>query len=152
MTRTLLIAPLALTLATPALAGPLGHHRGPVDPDKVMARADKALDHVDATDEQRATVKALLEDAIPQMQTYRSEAGVLREEIRAVFHEDEIDRVALEDARTDLVGLFDRASATMFDLFADLAEVFSEEQRDELQALREKRKAAWRARLGLNAD
>ena len=97
-------------------------------------------------------MKALLEDAIPQMQTYRSEAGVLREEIRAVFHEDEIDRVALEDARTDLVGLFDRASATMFDLFADLAEVFSEEQRDELQALREKRKAAWRARQGLNAD
>ena len=37
-------------------------------------------------------------------------------------------------------------------MFADMADVFTLEQREELKALREKRKAAFRARLGLHAD
>ena len=54
MKRILVLAPLALTLSTPAFAGPFGHgpHRD-VNPEQVMEHADKAMDKIDATEEQR---------------------------------------------------------------------------------------------------
>lgn len=106
-------------------------------PNEVEARVDKALDAVDATGEQRATVYRLVDEIVPQAKAFRDEARALREDIRALFTEPEIDREALEVLRVEAVGLFDRATAFAFDNLADLAEVFSVEQRQKLRELHE---------------
>ena len=149
MKRTLFLAPLGLALATPALAQPFQPR--PTSPDQVMERAEHALDQVEATDAQRDTVRSIVYEAWPQFQALHEEAHALRDEIRALFSADQIDRSALELARTDLVDLFDRATYTAFGHLADLAETFSVEQREELRELREERRRAFRARFGLPA-
>lgn len=150
MNRLILIAPVALTLATPALAGPLGHgHRGEHrSPEKMLERAEHVMDEVDATDDQKSMVRSILDDALPTLQSFHTEAGQLREEIRGVFTADTIDRGALEDARLDMVDLVDRASSFFFTTLADVAEVFTPEQRTELQELRTERRSRWMKRHG----
>lgn len=139
---------LALSVPAVASAGPLGP-RGPIDQERVFERLDQSFDVVDATDEQRASARAIVEDTLPRMQSYRAEARAIREDVRAAFEAEQVDREALEGARLDLVGLFDRATSTMFDMFADVADLFSAEQREEWRAHREMRREQWRQRFGL---
>ncbi len=150
MKRMFLLAPLALALSAPALAHPPGlrHGMGPVDAEHVVSRADGVLDEVDATEAQRSSVRAILEDVVPTLQAYREEALALRQDLRAIFTAEAIDRGALEEARTDLVDLVDRVSGTALGALADLAEVFTPEQRAELRELRESRRGLrgfWRS-------
>ena len=151
MKPVLLLAPLALAVTTPALAGPFfgppPGHPGPPTADRIMDRAEEAFDQVDATETQRSSVRTILEDTLPQVRAYHEEAGVLREQIKGIFFQSEIDRDALELARTDVVDLVDRATATLFQALADLAEVFTLEQRTELRDIREARHQEMRQRF-----
>ena len=133
MKRFLLTVPTVLMLSTPALAGP-------------EERVTEALDAVEATPEQRDSVQAILDVAVPEMKAFHEEGRLLRDEIHELFHAEQIDRVALEDVRLDVVDLFDRATAAAFGHLADLSEVFSLEQREELRQLREERRRQWRER------
>ncbi|MEO0600300.1 MAG: Spy/CpxP family protein refolding chaperone [Myxococcota bacterium] len=140
---------LWVALAVPAVAsaGPLGP-RGPIDEDRVMERLDRSLDAIDASDAQRASAREIIEQTLPEMQAFRDEGNAIREDVRAAFEGEQVDRIALEDARQDLVGLFDRATGTFFAMIADVADLFTVEQRAELRAQREARRAQWRKRLG----
>ena len=133
MMRFLWAVPVTLILSSPALATP-------------QERLDEALGAVQATTEQRDSVEAILDVAVPEMKALHEEGRTLREEMTALFHADRIDRVAVDDVRVDIVDLFDRASAAAFGHLADLSEVFSAEQREELRRLREARRAEWRER------
>jgi len=145
------VAALSLTPGL-AAAGPFGPHRGPIDEDRVMERVDGALDAVEATDEQREATRDIVDDALFEMQAYRDEGRDIRTAVRAAFEQDTVDRVALESARGDLVDLFDRATATLFGMFADVADLYTPEQRAEWRAIREARRAKWRQRLGLDDE
>lgn len=131
-----------LLLALPLAFAPAAFAASPEE-----GRVQEALDAVDATPEQREDVRAILDRAIPEMKAFREEGQALREDLRQIFHTSEqIDRAALEEVRVDLVDLFDRATATAFGHLADLSEVFTVEQRQELHQLREQRRQAWRDR------
>ncbi|MEN0064801.1 MAG: Spy/CpxP family protein refolding chaperone [Myxococcota bacterium] len=134
-----------LFLAAPAMAAP------PTVPhERAMERMEEALDTVDATDAQRAATKAIVDETLPEMKAYRAEGKFIREDIRAAFEADKVDREALESARLDLVDLFDRATSTMFGMFADIADLYSPEQRAEWRKIREERRQQWRRRLGFD--
>lgn len=154
MKRTTLIlgVPVALALAATAVAAPFaggfGHRGRHHDPEKMLEHAERVMDEIDATDDQKATARTILEEAMPTVESFREEAGLLREEIKAVFQAETIDRSALEDSRQDLLDLVDRATAYGFGTMAGLAEVFTPEQRAELQELREKRRERFMERHG----
>lgn len=143
MSRTLTLVPLFLALSAPALAA-----TPEPGPEHARRHLEEALDEVEATPDQRTAARALIEDAITEMAAFREEGRALRERISGLFLEEEIDRTALEEARVEVVDLFDRASATAFENLADLAEVFTVAQRQELHALREARREEWRRRFG----
>lgn len=156
MKKLLIAAPLVVAVAAvPALAGGLGGfgHRGHrPDPERMLEHADHVMDKVDASDEQKATVRGLFEEALPTMQGFRAEAGELREEMKVVFTAETIDRLALEEARLDMMDLADRASRFVLATVADAADVFTPEQRQELQALREQRRARFLERRGAGPE
>lgn len=143
MNRTLTALPLALVLSAPAFAAPPEH-----GPEHAREHLEQALDTIDATPDQRSTARAMVEDAIGEMLAFHEEGRALRERVHGLFLDETIDRVALEDTRVEIVDLFDRASAAAFENLADLAEVFTVEQRKELRALREARVAQFRERFG----
>lgn len=140
MSRTLLVVP-ALALATPALAfgpgfgpGPDGHH----SPEERAERLDKALGEVGATEEQKSTIRTFFEETAPTLKALHDEGRQLREEMQEVFlNSPVIDRAEVELLRVDAVDLFDRASSTMLDLFVDVANVLTVEQRTQLHELKE---------------
>ncbi len=131
----------ALTISTSALARPPHPH----DPDAVLEHAQDALEHVGATPEQQTTVRSILDEALPQLSAYRDEAHDLHHELHALFEAERVDRVAVEEIRIGLVDLFDRATATAFGHLVDLSETFTVEQRAQLRAQREQRRARWRS-------
>jgi len=138
---------VALALAAPAVASAAPD--GPSSDARVLHRVDEAMDAVEATDDQRAATRAIVERTLPEMRALREEGQGIRDDVRAAFESDEVDRVALEDARLDLVDLFDRATITLFGMFADIADLYRPEQRAELRARRDARRRVWRQRLGL---
>lgn len=148
--KKLIVWAIVLFAPATALAGPFGPPRGPVDAERVMERVDATLDEVEATDAQRSATKAILDDTLPELQALRVEGKAIRDDVRAAFDADKVDRVALETARLDLVELFDRATSTMFGMFADIADLYSPEQRAEWREIREARRERWRKRLGFD--
>jgi Spy/CpxP family protein refolding chaperone len=92
----------------------------------------RVLSQVDATPAQRAAVDTLLEGAAPTLWAFKQEGAELHERGEAALDGDQIDRAALESVRKDGLALADRASAEALDLFVDLANVLTVEQRAEL--------------------
>jgi Spy/CpxP family protein refolding chaperone len=118
------------------------------DPGPVAERISETLDRIDATPDQRSAIRERVESARATLQGFRTEAQELREQIHAALFGETVDRAALEEDRLELVDLFDRATATAFDLFADVSEVLTPEQRAELHRIRDQglaeRIAQWR--------
>jgi protein CpxP len=108
-------------------------------PPEVAERVDHAMDAVSATEAQRQTVKDILAEQVPHLQALRTEAQALREEIRAAFTAEQLDRQEIGELRLELVDLFDRGTELGFSLMMDLSEVFTPEQRAQLAELRAKR-------------
>ncbi len=120
----------ALAAATPAFAG----DRMP-DPERMRARAEHVFDSVDATPRQRVEAWRLLEGAIDEMRAYREEGRALRERLMSALVASEIDRGEVRSVRGDLVDLFDRATDRGFEVLVGIAELFTPEQRLQMQEL-----------------
>lgn len=117
-------------------AGPMHHGKPPASPDEARAHIGQvvghALDRVDATADQRARVDEVLDGAAPQLWTLHGEGHDLHKEVRDLLTAEKIDRVALEEARKDLVSLVDRGSKVVLGSLADTAEALTPEQRRQL--------------------
>lgn len=122
--------------------GPGCHRGGPESAEQLRDMmgfgADRALDKVDATDDQRADVEAVLDGLAPQLYALRAEHESIRSQVQAALTGPTVDRAALEEARQDGLALADKASALMMDGLADAAEALEAGQRQELAD-------AWRA-------
>jgi Spy/CpxP family protein refolding chaperone len=98
-------------------------------PPHAEERAERALDAVKATEEQRSAFWKLFEETVPKMKALHDEAHALRDELKTVLLVETIDRAALEDLRVDAVDLFDRGTQVVFAHVADVAELFTVPQR-----------------------
>ena len=109
------------------------------DPERAKAHAAVAVEWafraVDATDQQKEEGRVVVERLIDQLVPLREEHVVHRQAVARELLEPQIDRAALEQLRTEGLGLADEASRIMVDGVADLAEVLSPEQRAELLEL-----------------
>jgi Spy/CpxP family protein refolding chaperone len=110
------------------------------DPAPVEGRAterlDAALDRVEATPQQRDQAHARLDDALGEARALRERALDVRERVHDALFGAAVDRKALERARTDLMAVVDDGTSLFFDAAADLAELFTAEQRAELHQFR----------------
>lgn len=127
------IAALLATLST----------AGAAPPEPLAERAEQAFDAVDATDAQRTEARSVLAHRREALAGFRDEGEQLRARFRALFLAPEIDRAALEDARIDAVDLLDRSTSVSLGMLADLAEVFTPEQRAVFQERREQMRERW---------
>jgi Spy/CpxP family protein refolding chaperone len=134
---TLLAAPIALAGAGYAkgFQGP-GHH-GPPSPEMAHWMADKALDEVEATDDQRAAIHDIFDDGLVEMTDIHERGHELREAFR-----EAIDAGAsaedLEALRLEAVALFDEGSRVMVSHVAEARGELTDAQWQELQELRER--------------
>ena len=113
-----------------------GHHGGPPDPEEVRAHldffAERMLGKVDATDEQTARVKTILNGSVDELFLIGDSHRAQREQLREILASPEVDREALEALRASGIELADAASQVLARSLADVADVLTVEQRTEL--------------------
>jgi Spy/CpxP family protein refolding chaperone len=109
------------------------------DPERAKAHAAVAVEWafraVDATKQQQEEGRVVVERLIDQLVPLREQHLAHRQAVARELLEPQIDRAALEQLRTEGLGLADEASLIIVDGAADLAEVLSPEQRAELLEL-----------------
>lgn len=134
------VALLGAALATPAVGAPFGrwrHHSHDAESVKEHARfgAEWMLRYVDASEEQEDQVYGIIDRAVSELFPVTEQHRGHREEMVRILREPEVDRAALEELRRAELELADEASQSLVDALADLVEVLTPEQREELLAL-----------------
>ena len=112
-----------------------GHGRA-IDPAHVTERLQHAsawaLGSVDATDEQREHIDAILAKAVDDVFPLRAEHRAHRRDLIAELARPQLDRGALERIRTAELALADKATARLLEAVVAAAEVLDPEQRQGL--------------------
>ena len=114
-----------------------GHRHGHMDdPEKAIERLQHGSAHVlgrvDATDEQRERVDAILAETVNDIFPLRKEFREHRRDLIAELARPEVDRAALEQIRAAKLAIADTVSARMLDSVVAIAEVLDPEQRQQL--------------------
>jgi Spy/CpxP family protein refolding chaperone len=108
------------------------------DPDAAKRHAGMAVEWalrgVDASDEQKQQARRITDRLIDELGPLAAKHGEHREAIHRALSGSEIDREALERLRRQELTLADQASKLAVDAFADLGEVLTPQQRQELIA------------------
>ena len=111
-------------------------HHHPFDAGEITSfvqhRIGHALSRVDATQEQRDKIDAIVKAAIPDVLAMHKDHAARREKALAIFKADTIDRAALEAMRAERLSAGDAASKRIVQAVADAAEVLKPEQRRQL--------------------
>ena len=97
------------------------------------------LDDVDASDAQRQQVQSIITAHNETLNSMRDAGKKLHQESRALLSAPTIDRTALENLRQQQIASFDRSSREMTAMLADIAEVLTPEQRQQLAEKMQKR-------------
>jgi Spy/CpxP family protein refolding chaperone len=133
-TALLLALPLAAGGAATAFAQPPhGWGGGPGAMHEHMQRhMGKLLDEVGATAQQKAQIKAIWDQAKPQLQAFHEQQRQLHEQLRAAMTAPTIDTATIEKLRRDGVQLMDKQSSVVTQAFVGSAQVLSPDQRKQL--------------------
>ncbi len=105
-----------------------GHAMGMFD----GQHAEHMLDAVNATPEQRAQVKQILQAAKADMSAQRGVGRQLREQSQALFAQPTVDARAAETLRQQMMAQHDQASKRTLQLMLDVSRVLTPEQRKTL--------------------
>jgi len=127
-TTTIALAALA---AQPAAAMP---HGGPDGPGAYgmmggPRMAERMLDAVNATPEQRAQVKQIVEAARTDLRAQHDAGRRQREDAMALFTQPTVDARAAEALRQQMLAQHDQASKRMLQVMLDVSRVLTPEQR-----------------------
>lgn len=98
----------------------------------VAWKTDYMLDQVEASDDQRTKVQAIVASALTDMEEFRDLKREDRQGLIAALTDETIDRDALEGLRLRKIEAVDRMSQRMLTAIADAAEVLTPAQRKEL--------------------
>lgn len=93
---------------------------------------ERMLDRVDATAEQRAQIKTIMQGAMTEMQAQRGSRQAMHEQAMALFTQPTVDARAAEALRVQQVARFDAASKRMLQAMLDVSRVLTPEQRQRL--------------------
>lgn len=114
-------------------AGSCRHGNAMRDPaamkDRADFMADRILDRVKATDQQRTQVKATLQASLEETLRLRTDHQANRAAMMAALTQPTVDRAELERIRSAEMQLAERASATLVSSMADIADALDPEQR-----------------------
>ncbi len=100
---------------------------------------ERMLDRVDATEDQRAKIKTIMDRARDQLADLRGERKAAMEDLTTILKAPTVDRSALETKRAERVAKLEAASKQMTTAIADIADVLTPEQRKIVAALIEDR-------------
>jgi periplasmic protein CpxP/Spy len=114
-----------------------GHKRmSAVTPEQRAARADFATDwvlsRVDASEEQKVRIKAIVQDAVKDLGQVREEHLKNRQAFMEALSQPTVDRAALKQIRASEMQLAESASDRFVTAIADAADVLTPEQRGKL--------------------
>lgn len=114
-----------------------GHKRmSAMTPEERAARADFAtqwvLSRVDATEEQKARIQAIVQDAIKDLSQVREQHVKNRQAFMDALSQPTVDRATLKQIRQSEMQLAESASERFVTAIADAAEVLTPEQRGKL--------------------
>jgi Spy/CpxP family protein refolding chaperone len=101
---------------------------------------DRALDRLDATDEQGTAIRAIIMSSIDDLHGARGEFQSSHEEFRDLLMADTIDRAALEQLRLDTLSRTDKITRILTNNLTDVIEQLTPEQRRKLEERFEKHK------------
>ncbi len=99
-----------------------------------MRMTERMLDRVQATPEQRAQVRKIMEAAQADLRSGREAGRASREKVAELLAKPEIDAAAVEAARQQLVAQHDAASKRMTQALVEAGRVLTPEQREKLAA------------------
>lgn len=115
--------------------GPMGGHHGMMNKVKggfMEYRMERALDSVDATDDQKQKIKTIFEKARENVTDLRGDRGKMRDDMKALLEKPVIDRDAAEAMRKARIEKMDEASKIMTTAMLDAADVLTPDQRVKL--------------------
>jgi protein CpxP len=100
--------------------------------DHFRAHVAHVLEEVDATPEQQAQVKSIVDAAAKDIDALRAQHGSAHRELHDTLTAPAIDRVRLETLRASHIEALDAASKRCLTALADAADVLTPEQRAQL--------------------
>jgi Spy/CpxP family protein refolding chaperone len=113
--------------------GWFGRHNGTGTIETAMERAEFATDwmltRIQATDEQRQRVKAIVDNAIRDLYPAKEQHQQNRQALVQALLQTPVDRGALETARQSELQLAETVSSRLVGVLADVSEILTPEQR-----------------------
>ena len=107
-----------------------GHSRSSIE--QVEDVAKLILEEIDATESQQERVERIVDDVVSELQDLADQHHRNHKALHEQFEAPKIDREAMEAIRKDEIQLADTASKRILNALADVGEVLSPEQRQEL--------------------
>jgi Spy/CpxP family protein refolding chaperone len=116
------------------------------------ARLDRALDRIGASDEQKAQIDRIVAAARADLQADRDHARSLHEQAMQVFTRETVDADAAEALRQQMLAEHDRTSRRMLQSMLEISQVLTPEQRQQLAAQMNERRATFERRRAERLD
>jgi len=129
---------VASTASVCALAQPMGPGMhggagfGMGGPGAAMHLPERLLDQVNATPEQRAQIRQIMQGAAADLKTQRDGGFALREQAMKLFAQPNVDAGAVEAVRQQMLAQHDQSSKRMMQAMVDASRVLTPEQRAKL--------------------
>lgn len=141
----------ALAVGACSHGGHRGWHEGAtsgqMDPERAARfterMADRVVDTVDGTPEQKAKIQAIAQATMADLLPLRDKTRAARRQSMQLLSAATIDRAAIESLRAEQIALADGASRRIAQALADTAEVLTPEQRTKLAERMQRRMGRW---------
>jgi Spy/CpxP family protein refolding chaperone len=138
---------LSSAVALSAWAHPGGRGHGGMGGEHAPWIADRMLRGIDATDDQRAQIRQIMQSAATDLKQQRDAARTLRERQLELFSQPTVDAAAVEALRQQMLQQHDQRSRRMTQAMLDASRVLTPEQRAKLaDRMKQRREMAERHR------